>query len=55
MKELGASPLPEMIEDIQSRRKGVAGGNRSEMERLSEELEETDLASTCSVPEIPRK
>lgn len=54
MKDLGASPLPEMIEEMKSRRRGVVAKN-SFRETASEEEDETDFSSTLSVPDFVRK
>jgi len=51
LKDLGASPLPEMIEEMKSRRRGVVAKN-SFRETASEEEDETDFSSTLSVPDF---
>ncbi|GJQ13587.1 hypothetical protein GpartN1_g5378.t1 [Galdieria partita] len=62
LKELGASPLPEMIEDIQSRRSGVVEKTRSRrvdepstFEDEEGDGEDIDLANTLSVPDFPQE
>ncbi|EME29273.1 hypothetical protein Gasu2_03610 [Galdieria sulphuraria] len=61
LKELGASPLPEMIEDIQARRSGVVGDTRSRVDETSsleeegENGEDTDFASTSLVPDFAQE